>query len=272
MKAVILIFTHKPLPDAFEKISLQQCFRVLGDHPTRLLCPKGMDVTCYTAIHPKLEVDFLPAKHFRSLKSYNRLKKGALLYDSYQDFDYMLTYELDAFVFRDELNEWCERGYDFIGAPWFEGYHLASPDSPMLGVGNSGFSLRRIETMRRIIHTWRSIRSLSDIWTDWNKSHSWNFRDFIWLLKELSIQNNFHYLLNYTHLQEDIFWCVTAPSRFEDMRLPSTGEAAGFSFEYNPSRLFEERQEVLPFGCHKWHAPQTLPFWRPFIEAYGYSI
>lgn len=272
MKVIILIFTHKAVPDAYEVISLKQCFQVLGAHPTRLVCPNGMDPSRYLEIHPKLQVDSLPTTHFNSLKSYNRLKKGALLYDKYGMFEYMLTYELDAFVFRDELHEWCDRGYDFIGAPWFEGFHLASPDSAAIGVGNSGFSLRRVETMRRISHTWRSIRSIQEIWNEWRATNSINIRNIANLLKEWCFRNNFHHLLNYTLLQEDVFWCVSAPRRFKDMRLPTTVEAAAFSFEHNPMKLFRDRNGSLPFGCHKWHSPATSQFWRDHIEAQGYTL
>jgi hypothetical protein len=58
----------------------------------------------------------------------------------------MLIYQPDAFVFRDELDYGCSKGYDYIGAPWFIG--LDSPKTPFkfLGVGNGGFSLRKISS------------------------------------------------------------------------------------------------------------------------------
>ena len=30
----------------------------------------------------------------------------------------MLIYQLDAFVFQDDLAYWCQQNYDYIGAPW----------------------------------------------------------------------------------------------------------------------------------------------------------
>jgi len=38
-------------------------------------------------------------------------------YDAFKAFDYILIYQLDAFVFRDELEYFCSLGYDYIGAP-----------------------------------------------------------------------------------------------------------------------------------------------------------
>jgi hypothetical protein len=39
-------------------------------------------------------------------------------YQAFTDFEFMLIYQLDAFVFRDELADWCRSGYEYIGAPW----------------------------------------------------------------------------------------------------------------------------------------------------------
>lgn len=30
-----------------------------------------------------------------------------------------MIYQLDAWVFNDELSSWCSLGYDYIGAPFF---------------------------------------------------------------------------------------------------------------------------------------------------------
>src|SRR5262249_21397293 len=38
--------------------------------------------------------------------------------------------------------------YDYIGAPWFEGWERAPIDAPIIGVGNSGFSLLRLDSFR----------------------------------------------------------------------------------------------------------------------------
>jgi hypothetical protein len=49
-----------------------------------------------------------------------------------------------------ELKFWTkfelEKGYDYIGAPWFEGFDKGSPDDDILAIaGNGGFSLRNID-------------------------------------------------------------------------------------------------------------------------------
>src|SRR6266487_3113686 len=168
-KVIIHIFAHKPALEWYEQISLEQCYRVLGRHPIRLVCPTGLDVSAYRRIAPTLKVDFIPSHCLASYRAYNRLKTLPFLYERYAAYEFMLTYELDAFVFKDELEEWCEEGWDYIGAPWFEGYTNATPSSRPIGVGNGGFSLRRISTMLRITHCWKAIRPTPTVYSEWRR-------------------------------------------------------------------------------------------------------
>lgn len=147
---IVLIFSHKPALEWFERISLAQCFRVLGRHPIRLVCPLGLDVSEYRAIVPNIEVDFIPAEFMGSYGAYNKMKTSSWIYRRYAAFDYMMTHELDALVFRDELVFWCAQGWDFIGAPWFTDFS-SSADDGLWAVGNGGFSIRRINTYLRVL-------------------------------------------------------------------------------------------------------------------------
>jgi hypothetical protein len=266
-RAVVLIFTHKPALEWFEAISLVQCYRMLGDHPIRLVCPVGMDTSAYEALVPNIEVDFIPARWLSSLGSYNRLKVKPFLYKRYADFEFILTYELDAFVFKDDLQTWCDEGWDYIGAPWFENFDQATPDAKPLGVGNSGFSLRRTSTMLKMSRSLRYQRPPSEVIRGWLNGHC-RFRS---VLSSLTFRNNFYGPLNNFPGHEDRFWCEVAAPRFPEFRVAPFHAACRFAFEANPSRLFTEAGQRLPFGCHKWmlHEPE---FWRPHIERFGYSF
>ncbi len=157
-KVVILIFTHKAEPDEYERLSFQQCFKVLGKHPIRLVCPRGMDISRYREMVPEVVPDFIDPKWFRTIYDYNLLKVLPWLYRRYAGYEFMLTYELDAWVFRDELLYWCDQGWDYIGAPWFANYAQSGPDDELLGVGNSGFSLRSVQAALRALRQRRGER------------------------------------------------------------------------------------------------------------------
>jgi hypothetical protein len=277
-RVVILIFTHKPGLEWFEEIALKQCFRVLGRYPIRLVCPAGLDLGAYRKIIPDLEADFIPPKWFSSRLNYNRLKILPLLYRRFAQYQFILTYELDAFVFRDELLDWCAKDFDYIGAPWFVGYDSAKPDAPFLGVGNSGFSLRRTQAVLEVLNTWRFIRQPSDVVGEVASSGRPLVRRLASIAKRL-VFNNFHPPFtpantnetNTENIHDDCFWCLQVPKRFPDFKIACIDEAKRFSFEVNPSRVFAECERRLPFGCHKWMTYEP-EFWKPHIEQFGYNF
>lgn len=267
-QVVILIFVHAPALRWFEAVSLLQCFKILGNYPIRLVCPEGLDVTAYRELAPGLVADHIHPALLESLRSYNRMKIHPFIYRKYSDFKFILTYELDAFVFRDELNYWCSRNYDYIGAPWFEGFTAAMPHSEPSGVGNSGFSLRCVQSALRVTHSWTLIRPLSEIIGKWRRDCRLSAGNLWMLAGRLGWKNIFHHWLNFFDENEDIYWSL-AGQRINGFKVAPYDQARRFSFEVNPGRLFGEEEERLPFGCHKWMNCDP-DFWKPFIEAEGY--
>lgn len=264
---VVIIFHHKSHLEWFERIALEQCFRILGRHPIRLVCPKGLDLREHLTVVPELEADFIPAHWLSGHLAYNHLKVSPFLYRRYAQYEYMLTYELDAFVFRDELLDWCRKGWDYIGAPWFDGSDAGGIDAKPLGVGNSGFSLRRGEAMLRAARSWRYQKPVSEILRSWKQGK----RGLKGVLAALTCQNNFFAPFNNFVGNEDRFWCRIAAPRFPWFRLAPYEVARRFSFEVNPSRLYQECGNSLPFGCHKWMSYEPL-FWSQHMQSYGYEV
>lgn len=39
-------------------------------------------------------------------------------YQLFSDCEYILICHTDAWIFRDDLSAWCQKGYDLIAAPW----------------------------------------------------------------------------------------------------------------------------------------------------------
>lgn len=268
--AAIVIFTHKAELDWYEEIALRQCGEVLGRHPIFLILPEGVSPEAHLSHVPQLTVLPISKKWFGNVRTYNRLKLWPGLYTKFKDYEYMLTYELDAFVFRDELAAWCDAGWDYIGAPWFDGVYNVSPDSPFTGVGNSGFSLRRISSVLKVLHDWRYVTPPMQVLRDprWIR-HRWPKS---WLAKAVNIttRNRFHWAANIYRGNEDFFWGLHADRRFDWWHTADYESACKFSFEANAPRLYRETGR-LPFGCHKWNEVHS-DFWRSHIEAYGYSL
>lgn len=72
------------------------------------------------------------------------------VYKAFAKYEYMLIAQLDAVCFRDDLDEWCGKDYDYVGAPWCHlCKHVCRTDqyrSEEKLVGNGGLSLRKIQT------------------------------------------------------------------------------------------------------------------------------
>jgi len=269
--AIILIFAHKPHLEWYEDISLRQCLRVLHNHPMRLVCPEGLDVSAYQRLDPELKPDFIPARWLSSIRAYNRLKILPFLYRRYVDFEYLLTYELDGFVFRDELLQWCSEGWDYIGAPWFEGWYAAGLDARPIGVGNSGFSLRRVAAMLRVNRSWKLIIPARQVLREWRINRRMTPRSMLGVVRRLIASNNFFAPFNDYEGNEDWFWGVVAANRFPWLHIAPYDVAKHFSFETHPGRLFDECDGELPFGCHRW-MDNNLAFWRAKIGDLGYEL
>lgn len=274
MPVVIVIFSHKPSLQWHERVSLRQCHDILGQHPLRLMCPQGMMVDEYIDLAPNLEIDQIDPAHFSDLKAYNRLKTSRFLYDHYAGFEFLLTYELDAFVFRDELLDWCAAGWDYIGAPWFEGWYDAAPDAEVVSGGNSGFSLRRISAARRVLGIYKGGNSIVSVYSQWKEYGKMSPGSLFLLFNQITRLSQLHpeyRKCEAKEVNEDKFWSRHVRYRFNWFRVADYETSKFFSFETLPGRLLKETGGRLPFGCHKWQG-RELSFWRPYIESFGHHL
>jgi hypothetical protein len=236
-EAVVVMPVYKDELTPNETLSFQQGLRVLGSHPMALICPEGLRLDAYEPEKHGLRVHRFAAHYFESTRTYNKLMLSPRFYASFLRFRYMLIYQLDAFVFSDQLLEWCRLGYDYVGAPWIDSDWL--PVMPMWRppwsrdnlVGNGGFSLRRI----------RSSLAAVTLFRPWARRWPMN---------------------------EDGFFAFFAASYYPRYRIPSTEVALRFSFEDHPARCYQRAGRRLPFGCHAWEKTDPV-FWSDFIPPRG---
>lgn len=268
-KVVIVIPVHSANPAPYELVAFKQCFNVLSSHPIKLIAPKGLDLIKYQqAVIRRLEVVFINPDWQSSVLRYNKLKMSRFFYNIFKEYEFMLTYELDAFVFKDELLFWCNKNYDYIGAPWFENYTNARPSDSIVGVGNSGFSLRKIDSVINIlknIYYKNPLEYNSDRITLLKAHLKTPFR---WLLNQTkenyTVQKNFHY-------NEDTFFGSVVNTYKQEFKIAPIEDALRFSFEANPDILLGLSHNILPMGCHAWWR-YDLNFWKPYIMAFGHKL
>lgn len=230
-EAVVVVPVYKPRLEGSELKSLLQCIHILGNHPIIIAAPVDLDTGFYQQVsNHEIQVIRFAEKYFTSTTGYSELLTSAHFYRSFISFKYILIYQVDAWVFRDELSYWCQQDYDYIGAPWIEKPPITSGKKPLVDlserlynkVGNGGLSLRKVKTHIR-----------------------WS-----WLVG---------IIFKFLPKNEDILWTLFAP-----LKKPKALHALRFAYELNPEKSYELTDKQLPFGCHAWEKYQN-EFWKNFI-------
>jgi hypothetical protein len=273
-KVVVLIMVYQDSLTSLENIALKQCLEVLRLYPIRIVKPSSLDLSKWTDIHDKITFENFPDKYFKGIGAYSRLLISTSFYKRFIDFEYILIYQLDAFVFRDELEKWCLAGYDYIGAPWFKNFSSDDNTKPLTSVGNGGFSLRKVKSHLKVLY---SFSYLSPPKENWQNRMATSPKGFKWLrqacgfILDLCIRNNTFWLFNSFRGFEDQFWSLIPSRNFRWFTLPDVEVAMNFSIEMQPRSVFAMNNHQLPFGCHAWWK-YDLEFWKPHIEKFGYHI
>jgi hypothetical protein len=270
---VVVVIVHRPDPSPAEQASLQQLRLVLGQRPILLLHPCGMTLETYRRLAPEIGFQAVDPRHLASYQAFARFKHSLPLYWSLRRYRFILFYELDAWIFRDDLDQWIASGYDNIGAPWFEGWYPA-PGEPLRlqGAGNGGFCLRRTSACLRVLLSFAYLEPLREVIPRrlnlprtgkpaWLRS----CLNLISALAHLSWANNTFFLFDNWNGPEDLFWSQLVPRAHRWFRNAPPEVAARFSFEVHPDRLYALTGQ-LPTGCHKWPAFYDS-FWKDHFQA-----
>ncbi|MBJ7396096.1 MAG: hypothetical protein JHC76_08625, partial [Akkermansiaceae bacterium] len=91
----------------------------------------------------------LSRQFFGSVLRHNRMLYRLDFWKNFQDYEFVLMYHLDALVFSDQLDYWCNQELDYIGAPF-----VFSNDDPWVTeerVGNGGFALYRMKAIQQVL-------------------------------------------------------------------------------------------------------------------------
>lgn len=265
MKNIIVIPVYKN-PDADELLSLRRCCQVLSRYEMSLVCPKNLDTSAFHALWDEyglvLREDRFDAKFFKDIAGYNRLLLSENFYVRFAEYDYMLIYQPDAYVFEDRLEYWCMKGYDYIGAPVLWNY----PNYLSCGwVGNGGLSLRRISAFLNYFKGSQKVIPLTNISTYINFKKKPYTRWILWILIALGWHNRPKSFAKRYKYNEDVFWCRELSNTIYEMTTPSIREAMEFAYERFPQELYSITGH-LPFGAHAWKKYEYNEFWKEIIQ------
>jgi hypothetical protein len=247
--AIVIPIYKDSLSDT-EILSLKQCVKILGSYPVVFTAPQHLDFSIYAAYCNNISYSILrfDDEYFADINGYNKLMLSAGFYKKLMQYKFILIYQLDAFVFKDELLYWCGKNYDFIGAPhpphsnangdmqFLKGYKsflkvvksVFNINHQISNVGNGGFSLRKTKTFYRLL------RFLNSKISNWGNNN------------------------------EDGFFKYWGNILYPLVKLPDDATALMFSVETSPRQSLQKLNYALPFGCHAFEK-YDWQTWEPYI-------
>lgn len=225
-EVAVVIPIYKTNLNTKEKVSLQQALTVLGRYDVVGIAPEDLYITDEKQFSC---IERFSSRYFESIETYNILMLSDLFYRRFEKYEYILIYQLDAFVFEDKLSFFCQAGYDYIGAPWLNGmFHYVDESRCIWHVGNGGLSLRRVKSIINLLEEKQPLQ-MSEI------------------------------------PNEDLFFSSSQGDKFT---IAPVDIALQFAFERQVTNCFERNNFKLPFGCHAWDK-YDYNFWKPYIEKEG---
>jgi hypothetical protein len=256
-KAIVVIPIYKTDLDDNEMLSLKRSIKILHQHPFAIACPEHLDITPLNSILAPAHYTLhrFEDSYFKGIAGYNKLMLSEVFYNSFSDYEYVLICQTDVFVFEDQLSHWCNKGYDYIGAPWIASNQTfltrlllninnslkkkKKTTEHFFKVGNGGFSLRKTAKMQQITSEQKDKIEYA-----------------------LANPNELSY-----HI-EDVYFSLVAPKHTE-MNIPDYKEAVGFAMDRKPDIAMKLNGGKVPFACHRFYNRKVKEFWAPIISKYN---
>lgn len=261
------IYRSALTPD--EEISLASIRKYLSGYGICFVAPESLDLSAIQRDGESTER--FPDEFFSGIEGYNRLLKSSGFYERFQEKDYILIAQLDCLIFSSNLEEWMDRGWDYLAAPWFKGFSEDSA-SGLWRVGNGGLSLRRAESYLRVLRQPVIAGSIYPRWGNcaWRpplKSLEAGFYKkitAIYGVNPFARQHSVEEELRHFTYNEDVFWAIEA-TKFDPLfKVAPAEEAQPFAFEGSPQWSYQENGHRLPFGCHAW-GRYDRQFWKDIL-------
>jgi hypothetical protein len=258
-EVAVVVPVYRPGLNADERVSLRHLERVLGGYDRFLVMPEslrfGLD---------GFGVKRFPDRFLESRRGYSALMLSRRFYSTFAAYDYVLIYQLDCLVFRDELHYWCEQDYDYIGAM----HKIGDRSLP----GNGGFSLRRISSFLNVLNSKTRTVDPGEHWQrHWSQraplrrglnlprryaKHLHSFNGVGWEIHRMNRA--------YHGWAEDWFWSLNAQKYWPRFRIAPNEQGLRFAFAESPEEWFELAGRQLPFGCHGWNGVARA-FWEAYV-------
>ena len=216
-----------------ELISFKRLKDLMSVKSIRIICPSKFQDKNLPDMLNGCRIEYFEDKFFASVAGYNKLMLDCAFYERFKANKYILIYQLDCYLFDNNIEDFLSLNLDYIGAPWpvktvYRSFLKVYPLDMRMGgilrtllgksvtVGNGGLSLRKVESFIRVL-----------------KKMKWRLKNW-----------------NYN---EDIFFSHCVPIYCPSFKIASEKVAAEFSLDQEPKEFALKYDLTLPLGCHGWN-------------------
>lgn len=210
--AIVVVPIYNDLSEK-EKISFFQLLSVFKENNICIICPDSLKLD-FSEFNFGSNVLFekFHSSNFASTSSYNKLMLSISFYRRFITYQYILICQLDVFVFENRLDYFIKLNYDYIGAPWLDGWkNWENFNNVICRVGNGGFSLRKVSAFIKLLE---------------------NRQDEL-----LQLPQN-----------EDYIFSI---NNSENFSVAPFQVALKFAWETQIDQCFKRNKDI-PFACHAW--------------------
>ena len=228
-----------------------------------IVTPKGITVATIERFNKEIKFD---KKYFQTNSTYSKLLLSKEFYFCFKEYQYILIYQLDCLVFSSNLSDWCNLGYDYIGAPLFQNKN--NPKSGFSRVGNGGLSLRRVDSFLKVLNSDKALSWQQFIKEPLSDRPFWDIKKRISVFRQVRIGIKWYSKLY--SLNEDLFWSDRAKLFYPDFKIAPIDIGLKFAFEAHPQYCYEKNNFSLPFGAHAW-GKWDKAFWLEKLKEKNYT-
>ena len=271
MKDCIIVIPVYRIPTANEDKSIKNTLSKLKGYDCTFVIPENLDeYEGNKGASAKLFRDYPSVTHTVvrrnwlgpgiGVQGYNEMMLSKSFYEQFMNYKYVLICHPDVWIFRNELQEWLDKDYDIVAAPWIERprffsrsylktkwpffyiYHFLykrfpsidkTPQNRKGNIGNGGFSLRKVSSILNVCDKYSEIIK-EYISTEDEREHN-----------------------------EDVFWARVPV----ELKYPTQYEALNFSIDFHPKLCYRLNNCNLPMACHGYaQRKKRRRFWGRFID------
>lgn len=241
-KIIIVIPIYQSKLSHIEIVALKQLEKVLYAYDKVIIAPDDI-ILGKEKFYSNWPIERFSNRYFIDTVTYSELLLSVNFYKIFSQYEYMLIYQLDGFVFSDRLLEFCKKNYDYIGSAWPMN-HRYSIGRKNAKVGNGGVSLRKISSMIDILSQ----------------------KDYI--VKKYNLEKMFLKV-------EDYFFSFCGSRAELNFSVPNIVIARDFCIDLPTDlsmflRYFSAGK--MPFCIHGWNKNGCVDYVRKYINSCGYSI